>query len=95
MRLIDADHLKESIRYGLVEGVMYERLVDKEPTIDPVKHTHWIEENTVMAKFVKCSNCGIHIRVAREGKQNERYYLYSDEMKFCSNCGAKMDEVTE
>lgn len=55
-------------------------------------HAHWIEENTVMAKFVKCSNCGIHIRVARKGKQNERYYLYMDEMKFCPNCGAKMDD---
>lgn len=58
-------------------------------------HAYWTVENTVMAKFVKCSNCGIHIRVAREGKENERYYLYPDEMNFCPNCGARMGEVPE
>lgn len=104
MRLIDVDELmknaeKCSNHLSYTESrVVLGRLkmaIGMTKKVDPVKRAHWFEENTVMAKFVRCSNCGIYIRVARKGKNNERYYLYSDEMKFCPSCGSKMDEVTE
>lgn len=50
-------------------------------TAEPIKHGHWIftQKETWYAEF-QCSECG-------EGVYNKT--------KFCSNCGAKMDEVEE
>ena len=49
--------------------------------VEPVKHGHWIftQKETWYAEF-QCSECG-------EGVYNKT--------KFCSNCGAKMDEGEE
>lgn len=89
MRLIDADALKEKamyVEYGLIEMdavTIYD--IDNSPTIDPVKHAHWIPvmlERTVgTLKGIKCSNCG-HERI--KGSLNEP--------KYCQDCGANMDK---
>lgn len=56
------------------------------------RHAHWEIRETTYAKFARCSACGIHIRIPTTGKkESERFYLYPDEMHFCTNCGAKMD----
>lgn len=67
--------------------------VNAESTVVPIKHRHWNRKYYAMATFIQCSNCGFYIRVVGAGKRhgNERYLLYSDEMKFCPNCGAKME----
>ena len=44
-----------------------------------------------------CSNCGIELqdwhRVERDEDDDVTYHQY--EFKYCPNCGARMDEVTE
>lgn len=92
MRLIDADALIEDIfkeidTYkniflsgdhcaGMRNAV---RLVKRLPTIDPVKHGHWIDTGRAdyyLNKEYRCSCC------------NSVDYLCSP---YCYNCGAKMD----
>lgn len=62
------------------------KLIDMQPTVDPVKHGHWIEyreeRSFGLMNFIKCSECG-------------SYHAKSsilDKPKFCDECGAKMDE---
>ena len=101
MRLIDADELiKQACRstewsHGEHPMVIEADDIDDVPTVDaePVKHAHWEIEKTVCARFARCSSCGIHIRIPTTGhKENERFYLYPDEMHYCPNCGAKMEK---
>lgn len=54
------------------------------PTVDPVKHGHWIfnpkDAIEMMFTLPKCSECGA------ESPNGGNY---------CMECGAKMDEVTD
>lgn len=61
MRLIDADTLKEYIRnsnsltaYGCV---VFQEIVNNQPTVDPVRHGHWIFGSSLGDK---CSVCGFY-----------------------------------
>lgn len=97
MRLKDADALEKSIkdtrcynflcngydgRIGCSGCDTYNilKIIDDAPTVDHVRHGHWIPKETmvrsIFAKNYVCSECG-----------EENFQL-----KFCSNCGAKMDE---
>lgn len=95
MRLIDADELikkmlrdgdtytNDDIRHGYHNCQI---LVYDAPTVDaePIRHGHW-EYNPkdafeVMFELPKCSVCG---------------HESSDALKYCSNCGALMDEEVE
>lgn len=59
MRLIDADKLIERIKGDLAEGTdgsyMFQRFVDEEPTVDPVRHRYWVQ-NPVTGRW-SCSGC--------------------------------------
>ena len=97
-RLIDADKIMADIAtsarstskdYSLLSIARYIRI---QPTIDaePVRYGKWIEINTESGIFldydeVKCSECGF---VEYFNKGWARF-------KYCPNCGAKMDEVTD
>lgn len=82
MRLIDADALKTRaiIWNGKPETVVDLREIQNAPTIDaaPVVHGRWVCEPDRIRHWY-CSECG---RV--EGVTYEW-------MKYCPNCGAKMD----
>lgn len=91
MRLIDADKLKkygfkiefttEDGSKGTIIGVEHKE-IDWMPTIDPVKHGHWIFGNSLRG-YAQCSECK-----SFTGSWDEDH---AD--NYCSHCGAKMDEV--
>lgn len=92
-RLIDADALREDVLSwencynGYSDAYDKARIIDaidEMPTVDKERHGHW-EYNPkdafeVMFELPKCSVCG---------------HESSDALKYCSNCGALMDEVDE
>ena len=93
MRLIDADALEKEISvshsmiddYGIKTG--YEicmRLVEDAPTIEPERTGKWIHSHGYTTidghdMFIICSECG-------------HSYISLKDMRFCPNCGAKMEE---
>lgn len=85
MRLIDADELIEiAHRIRLDSREQIERMIETAPTVDPVKHGHWIMPNKEKTDrpLAECSHCGWY--VTKGGVLDFTY---------CPNCGAKMDEV--
>ena len=81
-RLIDADKLKADFignRYG-TQAIEY--VIDHQPTVDAVRHGHWIKANDPMSspfdtmKRCLCSECREWAKVT----------------SYCPNCGARMDE---
>lgn len=94
-RLIDADALHKAlfakqkwvVRYGDKhnEGYTSDQVhfaIDDAPTVDPVKHGHWIESkggDFIGYPIYECSECGCPV-----GEEASNY---------CPYCGAKMDEV--
>nr|DAV45687.1 MAG TPA: hydrogenase/urease nickel incorporation protein [Caudoviricetes sp.] len=62
----------------------YYDLIIKQPTVETVKHAHWIVVGGDLEIFAdcKCSACG-YIYTFNE------YNIYN----YCPYCGAKMDEV--
>lgn len=97
MRLIDADGLMETVFNDtvLINGdVMQKRLVLAEaietaPTVDaePVRHGRWEYPDYYDYGDV-CSYCGFD---SGEIVGENQLKL----LKYCPNCGAKMDEVSE
>lgn len=80
MRLIDADKLINEIVYKC--GLKHRDAIleiDNAPTIDPVKHGHWISKYWDGGSEHHCSECGAIYK--------DLYDLYS----YCPNCGAKME----
>ena len=89
-RLIDADQFKAKLLSFMdrksttpsdtdciLDGVL--NLLEEQPTIDPVKHGHWIDTGRAdyyLNKEYRCSCC------------NSVDYLCSP---YCYNCGARMD----
>ena len=101
MRLIDADELwkhkfkSASERMDLNVAYMggwndaIDAIINNAPTVDPVKHGHWIRTPyTDYDDTYECSVCGDSWTfIEGTPKDNEAYY--------CPHCGAKMDEVKE
>lgn len=101
MRLIDADALRElfaetisaiakrpemdgNLEYMIRSSAMAIKMIDDQPTVDAVVHGHWIKIGSQDSiRNMKCSICG------------EEVFGDADTEKYCFNCGAKMDEVTE
>lgn len=90
MRLIDADTIFNNelllVRtecYDAVHAVI-ER-INNAPTVDPVKHGHWIEVQRIHEKdhtaICECSLCGDTVWVY----DGQRAWNY------CPNCGAQME----
>lgn len=72
--------------------------LEQMPTIDPVKHGKWIEQevthednrrSTIIADWqsAKCSNCGKY--------HTTPYLHYFYHYNYCPNCGAKMERSEE
>ena len=53
--------------------------IKAQPTVDPVKHGHWIFVED-MVSYIKCSECGDDI-----------CWVNTKSPKYCPHCGAKMD----
>jgi len=98
MRLIDADALEKRLHELALDEwnqstatswsnafLECEDMVYDAPTVDTVKHGHWIYERLNDTRggsysVVYCSNCQAHVPWVT---------------KYCLNCGAKMDEASE
>lgn len=99
MRLIDADALLKALRvtedeWGTPDESWmpesdYGRVIKSMPTIDPVKHGHWVRDG--IDKW-RCSVCGIGNNYAYAWSVNGGENLQD---KYCPNCGARMDGGTE
>ena len=93
-RLIDADVLKKELIKALREPLMdideaidvVVTTIDDAPTVDPVKHGHWVIPNKEKTDrpLPECSCCGWY--VDKGGVLDFSY---------CPNCGCKMDEVKD
>ena len=109
MRLIDATALTEQIQKLCPNEYMVNWLgvlIDTQPTVKvepievpkPVRHGHWIEEidpeeDCWNEEVVTCSCCDEPIRVS---EADNTYFLPTVKtLKYCPNCGAKMDERKE
>lgn len=96
MRLIDADKLKEIVKDEFDGVCVYDvsssevindfhEIIDKTPTAEgePIRHGHWIYSGNAKASiYKKCSVCGTS-------------FANFGGIKYCSECGAKMDEVND
>lgn len=83
MRLIDADKLMENKFKNDISYNAFCNLVKRQPSIDAVKHGRWIPVGDVDAdgnQYYSCSECGCGER-----------HVPIVEVKFCWNCGARMD----
>ena len=81
MRLIDADALLKDINdYPYGYRGMIKDTIARQPTVDPIKHGHWVYVGHGLAgeSICKCSICG---------------HQTPDDGNYCSYCGAQMDEV--
>ena len=86
VRLIDANALRAALRNGLYEQsasmthaiALLEDLLRDAPTIDPVRHGHWVAWNGDRPIWLGCfcSVCKNHA---------------DSKFAFCPNCGARMD----
>lgn len=88
MRLVDADALDmyECLRsyYGDAWRDA-QKAIDDAPTVDPVKHGRWVEqehEDWKWSKEYRCSECGQYRLVTTP---------VGREWNYCPSCGAKMD----
>ena len=89
-RYIDAEELKLNLRYGIDENgndtdyqFVTEYDIDHTPTVyvAEVRHGRWIvKPHKMMGECPCCSACGSFNPI---------------EYRYCPNCGAKMDEVTQ
>ena len=96
-RLIDADILKENCRitgefmnnFECVSLKTLGEIIDKQPTIDPVKHGKWVYKPTSEYDgYIVCSNCDVYIPSHKLfGKDDE----YTNTSNYCPHCGARMD----
>ena len=100
-RLIDADQFKAKLLSFMdrkaptpsdtdciLDGVL--NLLEEQPTIDPVKHGHWIHVDELPSgDYFKCSECNNHIFLKFGWKVS--FESPADEYRYCSGCGARMD----
>lgn len=79
MRLIDADALLMELKNPYLCNITQKHLslIEQAPTVDPVRHGHWIIMDNTYTRF-KCSEC-----------DKVMYPIGTD---WCPWCGAKMDE---
>lgn len=94
-RLIDADELlKENFTETFVDPLdqpIFEWIIEQTPTIEaePVRHGRWKEisdDYEICATEFECSNCKESFCTSELSDKEFRKM-----MKYCPNCGAKMD----
>lgn len=85
MRLIDADALMVSKKWG--NCTCPAQVIHSAPTIEaePVKHGRWVKkwhDNSLIGhEYEECPDCGCII------SDTEKFW----DCNYCPNCGAKMD----
>ena len=88
MRLVDADKLRKDVLdlpncyngfSDTYDKAMIVDLVDEQPTVDHVKHGHWIMKPNGYGTCSNCHTCSLDI-------------MGGVDCNYCPNCGAKMDE---
>ena len=82
-RLIDADELIYGLKteFGQFAMTYILAFIKAQPTVDPVKHGHWIHGSSSENIRVTCSECGYKVNYFWDSWQDAKY---------CPNCGAKM-----
>lgn len=89
-RLIDANEILKSehqhYNYMSDEYYVFVRDIENAPTVDPVRHGHWINKGY----YAICSECG-----ANSGTQYNGLEPIPRWSRYCPDCGAKMYEVEE
>ena len=85
MRIIDAESLREEfnpVKWPECDfsPEAVQKMIDEEPTADVARHGVWVPVPSPLPLY-ECSCCGQKVMENR--------------FKYCSTCGAKMDEVTE
>lgn len=91
-RLIDADELIEiAHRIRLDSRERIERMIESAPTVDPIKHGHWIEHDIGLI----CSECNHYTEAMYDEPFNNELGIGWAWRRpyYCGYCGAKMDEV--
>lgn len=104
MRAIDADKLRERMYHDAFEVdsdmqkwdggcwiryKMFENAINDAPTVEPVKHGEWEEENTrTRSMKFKCSVCG---KIAYYPQNHHSADPKRCGYAYCPNCGARMD----
>ena len=85
-RLIDADELIYGLKteFGQFAMTYILAFIKAQPTVDPVKHGHWIHSSSTEYLTVSCSECGY--------KVNYFWASWQDAL-YCPKCGARMDAV--
>lgn len=95
MRLIDGDKFRLALlilrdaaytvsgNTDAVDKVL--DMLDKQETVDTVKHGHWIHGSSSENIRVTCSECGYKVNYFWDSWQDALY---------CPRCGAKMDGET-
>ena len=97
MRLIDYDALYQELLISkpawvwanyTVDDVVKQVLdiVKAQPTVDAVKHGHWIHGSSSDNIRVTCSECRYKVNYFWDSWQDAKY---------CPNCGARMDGEAE
>lgn len=102
MRLIDAEHLAKEIRevyehqfptasgdFDTFATKILTNIIKGAPTIDPVKHGHWIPIDGMSGKCSVCEEQSDYPLMCCEGTPSTRYEPYPH----CPWCGAIMDQV--
>lgn len=93
---VDVDSLNakhEDIGYekGYRDG--YAEALEMADNTEHIRHGHWILSKDKYWKT--CSECGTEFDVSLGMVEIFTCDTDVDEMNYCSNCGAKMDEVSE
>lgn len=106
MRLIDADEAVKAVHDEFDECLVWdesgettanevENIILQIPTVDPVKHGHWIIRDIPGTYFYQiiCSECGEDVTSTAPciGFLPDARVLWD----YCPYCGAKMDEVKD
>lgn len=73
----DTDEKVSAYKLGWNDAI--DAIVESVPTVDPVKHGHWVKSNSDYEW--ECSSCG--------------YGYTDYKITYCYDCGAKMNEVEE
>ena len=91
-RLIDADEaykvLTDYYHHGTeIQHDALKEAIERVPTVDTVKHGHWVEQehcDWVYSKEYRCSECGKYRLMTNP---------FGREWNYCPNCGAYMGET--
>lgn len=59
--------------------------------VQPVRHGHWMGITTSYGEKAICAICGFDVFVNEPGNGIRNV----EELKYCPNCGAKMDEEND